>query len=515
MTASFDNAHMDASQPGLEVVPQERVYHTEQWPQIQNQDVGMEAVQDSRLEPVYIYHNHHQDKQDKQDEHESPNEPATPFLTRSSRWRRPWVIIACIALVIVVVGAVIGGVLGSRAVRMSNSDASSSPTAGSSPTASNSTSNGTSNGTLTTSLIRQGSMLTVAGWRKPLGVEIYLFYQDDRGGLRYSRYDGSRAFSTEKSPNNTYWDTSASFNSFAQNGTHLASTMIVYHQDYQPQTEIFYIGAGSQLLGSSFNPTLPGGFNVNGAINNQNFYTNLSTTSVASFWPYVIYQRSSGQIVRVRNVLDENWGPVLDKWIAVGQNITGLVGTKLAVVPLTSTFSEMCWIGGYGIIYQDTNNRLAAYVPDLERVSQATDYEASWPTGTQLNNTNFPPSLVLPKNSPIAAFTVARPSDTGPKKRVNTYILYLDESSDINVIYNVDEKSWKTSQPEVLRGADPDTNIACLTLTMSASNGTGKLMNLEEATGDNRCYFQRGGEVVEAVMSPGMVWTVTESVLIV
>ena len=122
------------------------------------------------------------------------------------------------------------------------------------------------------------------------------------------------------------------------------------------------------------------------------------------------------------------------------------------------------------------------------------------------------PSIDLPKQAPIAALSVARPAD--PKQRVDTYVWYLDAASNINVLYTDTSSGspvWRTSQPTALRGADPDTSLACLTMATSpqAANGSPKLLEL--ASADTKCYFQRGGLAVEARLELGD-WIVTGNV---
>ena len=67
---------------------------------------------------------------------------------------------------------------------------------------------------------------------------------------------------------------------------------------------------------------------------------------------------------------------------------------------------------------------------------------------------------------------------------------------------------WKTSQPEALQGADPDTNIACLNLATSPSNSAQSEQLLEPASPDiTKCFFQKGGLAMEATLVD-TEWTV-------
>jgi hypothetical protein len=119
----------------------------------------------------------------------------------------------------------------------------------------------------------------------------------------------------------------------------------------------------------------------------------------------------------------------------------------------------------------------------------------------------------MPNLSPIAAFSVARPQDE--QQRVDTYVLYLDASSNINMLFtdtSSGSPTWKASQPPALRGVDPDTSIACLTMATSPNSSTGFEQLLEPASeSTSRCYFQKGGEVLEARFD-GKDWAIAGKV---
>jgi len=126
------------------------------------------------------------------------------------------------------------------------------------------------------------------------------------------------------------------------------------------------------------------------------------------------------------------------------------------------------------------------------------------------------PTISIPKLSPIAAFSVARPSDA--QQRVNTYVLYLDASLNINMLYTDTSSGspvWKSLQPAALKGVDPNTSIACLTLATTRSNAAQSEQLLEPASGSaNRCYFQRSGRVEAQLDGDRGCWTITGNVTI-
>ena len=119
------------------------------------------------------------------------------------------------------------------------------------------------------------------------------------------------------------------------------------------------------------------------------------------------------------------------------------------------------------------------------------------------------PFITIPKRAAIAAFSVARPADT--QQRVDTYVLYLDSASNINMLYTDSSSgsaTWKTSQPAALRSVDSNSNIACLTMATSPRDEAGNSVSLEAASDDTKCFFQKGGALMEARLS-GLDWSVT------
>lgn len=122
------------------------------------------------------------------------------------------------------------------------------------------------------------------------------------------------------------------------------------------------------------------------------------------------------------------------------------------------------------------------------------------------------PSITLPRLAPIAAFSVARADD--PQQRVDTYVLYPDASSNVHMLYTDSSSGsavWKTTQPAALRGIDKDSSIACLTFSTSNQNAANSAILLEPASEENKCYFQKGGQIMEAKLK-GIDWEVTGNV---
>lgn len=319
-----------------------------------------------------------------------------------------------------------------------------------------------------------------------------MFYQDADHKVYQSIYDSSKP-----AVDNSYWAPPVGYSTFSTDSTRLAVTQIIYGSAFNPQTEVFYIGEGAQVLGINMNSinTPPVDDDSIGKVH----LTAAPGTSIAAYWPWLVYQDSRGMIREVRDRLLGGFSPAAE-WDNKDLNITGLSGTRLALVPVYSSFSLIAVRGGYGIVYQGQDNGLYAVVHDLPNVPD-DQMVLSW-------NKEFP-KTIIPKNAAFTAFSTARASD--PLQRVNTYVLYVDASSNINVVYVDSDSGWKTSKPSVLQGVDKDTDIACITLATSPVNVAGSAVNLQPPSNESRCYFQRGGNVIEAV-TDGTNWRVTGTV---
>ncbi|KAK4448745.1 hypothetical protein QBC34DRAFT_102424 [Podospora aff. communis PSN243] len=421
--------------------------------------------------------------------------------TRSTQPKRRRLIISGVLVVLlVVVAAVLGGVLGSRVAATGSADREASldsgggdgapqesPTARAKGASSATPTTGQPSATPATELVRRGSALSVTGMRKSDGgLHILLFYQDNREKLRYSQCDTRRL----NGGNGTCWGGSTSFSSLARPAAQFAASSLVYGSLYNAQTELFYTGENSRLLGCNINSakTPPVGED---SVNAMDITTG-TNSSLAAYWPWTIYQDSELGLHHVRNQLLSGWSPA-SAWDNNKINVAAIAGSKLAIVPMSSNFSRIALKGGYAVFYQARDGHLAVHVTDLDSPELDPTYPLSWPTAI--------PSILLPPLSPIAAFSVARPQDK--QQRVDTHVLYLDASSNINVLYTRMSSSgsptWRTSQPAALQGVDPDTSIACLNMATSPRTSTEFEQLLEEPSeSTNRCYFQRGGRLVEA-----------------
>ncbi|KAK4098890.1 hypothetical protein N658DRAFT_430994 [Parathielavia hyrcaniae] len=439
-----------------------------------------------------------------------PAEPAELAKAQASRKKRLWLIIGGVIAVVVILAAVLGGVFGSRAANSSASSQSQSGTnsgdsggsgdpgdSGGSDQNPSTTGNTTdtttsSNNSTSTPSIRQGSGLSVTGWRKPDGsVETYLFHQDPGNGLRYSRCDTSRRLSGNDS---ACWESPVSFGSLAHAGTRLAASTILSGDEYQPQIQLFYTDFQTRLLGIAINAQAQP--NISDDSVNKKTISTGRNSSLTAYWPWAMYQSGAGTLFHVRNLLSGSFEPSDSSWDNNETNTTALDGSRLAVVPTSTDFALIAVKAGYAVFYQHpASRRLAVAITDLGHPQVPDGFTQPWPVAL--------PNIVLPARTPIAAFSVARPRDR--LRRVDTYVLYLDGDGDIGVLYTVVSSGsgsgiagWTTAQPEALRGADRDTDIACLTMPTSFRDAAGAGLLLEEASAETaRCFFQRGGKVVE------------------
>ncbi|KAK3342031.1 hypothetical protein B0T25DRAFT_357290 [Lasiosphaeria hispida] len=489
------NRRYEAQQPGLEVVPQEQLQYGQQ-PEVRNPYEAKEVV-------VPKYADQHTPPSGYASQYEAQYEApiaveATPVRPR--RRRKWWLIIGGVVALVVVIAAVLGGVLGSRLTATQTGDGSSAEGAGAqTPTLTAPTGSPTATATGLPQLARAGSPLTVTAMRKTDGgLDIMLYYQDKDNTLGYARCDTSRVLKG----NESCWKTNGTFHTFSNAKTQMAVTNLVWETRFKPQTQLFYTGSQNRMLGTSFNdqsnPPI-----IEDSINNKQ-YTTGPDSSVAAYWPWSIYQNAEAGLVHIRNNPPAFIGPS-DTWDQSTINITALAGSKIAMVPVSTNATRIAGKGGYGVFYQSLDSRLSAAVTHLFELDST--YPLSWPTNL--------PLITLPKRNAIAAFSTARQSDA--LQRVDTHVLYLDAESNINMLYtdsSTDPPNWRTAQPAALRGVDAGTNIACTTMSTSSRNEAFNEMMLEPVSEDVRCYFQKGGKLMEGKLMEGKLdgvdWKVGE-----
>lgn len=149
-------------------------------------------------------------------EHASSSHAMPPETPPRHRRKRLWFLLSAVGA-IVIIASVVGGVVGSRAMQ------------GKSDTRDDGSGPSPSNATTPLKSIRQGSELSVTGWRKRNGVEIYLSYQGPDDKLRFSRYDSGRGTFTV---NNSYWEGPTDLGSSVGPRARIADAMILWDQDF-------------------------------------------------------------------------------------------------------------------------------------------------------------------------------------------------------------------------------------------------------------------------------------------
>ncbi|KAK4220137.1 hypothetical protein QBC37DRAFT_381845 [Rhypophila decipiens] len=426
----------------------------------------------------------------------------TPKKKSTSRKRLLW-IIGTLVVLMVILAAVLGGVLGSKASKSTSpavTEAGPKPAggpgtggAGTGGAGNSTNSNSTSTDIPRPKTLRQGSSLSVTGWRNMDGhVEKYLTFQTPQDELRLMKSPGV----------NGSWEAPMSFNAYPKPDTKITATILMFQDYFRPQIEIFYTGKQSRFLGTNYNDQNPGDIKfVEDSVNSLKFFTGLNS-SLASYWPWIIQQDSDGTLVHVRDRLGGDFGPN-PVWDRNRLNATAQAGSSLAIVPLSTNFSAMAVEGGYAAFYQQIEGgTLAVEVPSLATARELFEnYSLSWDLDI--------PTITLPRRAQLAAFSVARDD---AESWVNTYVLYIDEEDNINVLYtdmSTGVPVWTIVQPEQLKGVDTDSSLACLTLASSPAGPSGGPILLEVGSEDNmRCYFVRGGLVQEAKLSEFGGWSV-------
>ncbi|KAK4034580.1 hypothetical protein C8A01DRAFT_38933 [Parachaetomium inaequale] len=468
--------HNPREQPGLEVVPSVHG-HGQSLPEVRADEYANSSKEAVITNSSHLVHDALLTSQ------HPPGQPELASPRQRQQNRRLWIYIGSAVAVLVILGATLGGVYGSRAA----SAASGSGTT----TTSNATSSGSNTTTTGPQPIRPGSSLSVAGWRKPdNNLQTYLFYQDPQNMLKYSRYDTS---SCSAGNDSSCWELPQDI-MLADAGTPLAASTILWGQQYNAQIEVFY-SAIKKLQGfnlSRLNQTNPE-TNADSVVDKG--YPTGPDTRLAAYWPWTVYQGSTGELFHVRNkLLADTLQPVSD-WDNGNLGIPAMNGSRLAVVPTSTNFTRIATTGGYAVFYQNSDARLAVSIEGLS----SSDLHLTPPWSINI------PVITLPRQAPLAGFSVARTGDAN--QRVDTYILYLDaEAPDVNMLFtnsSSGQPQWQTARPAALRGVDPDIDLACLTMPASPAADGESALPIGDELETARCYFQKGGVLTEVKWSNG------------
>ncbi|KAB5551416.1 hypothetical protein GE09DRAFT_171737 [Coniochaeta sp. 2T2.1] len=443
---------------------------------------------------------------------ESSGRTRTVCFPRTRRQRLICLVVG-IALVAIVVGAAVGGTIASKRAKETSTSsfpATSTTTSTSSPTPSASSSSAPT----PPKSIKKNSSLAVTAYRKVNGVEVHLFFQGPDNVVYQSVYDSSKGPSTANS--SSLWQPPVGATTQPAATSPLCATTTIWDQYFQVsesantlktaatdsssqgQIGLYHFSPPDNLLtGTNFNDQLKPPIQADGIFTFS--LTSHPASRISCYWPYIVYHDVNNNFVEMRNDLDGfgkgTFSPS-SGYTARSLKTPGAQGSSVAVVPLSTVMSISASRGGYGVIGQSPGGDLVAFIPDEQQTANVT---RSWSTGA-----NFP-SINLPQGSSFAAFATARPGDRN--NRTDTYVLYQTAGGAIEMVYRDDESDWKTAQPAdppaALAEADVGTDIACVTMPESMRDNVGRAVTLEAASTETRCYFQRGGGVVEVQLRQG------------
>ncbi|KAH0526808.1 hypothetical protein TsFJ059_010089 [Trichoderma semiorbis] len=376
---------------------------------------------------------------------------------RKPRRTKLWLILAGAALLLVIAGAVLGGVLGSRhshKAPLETLGASATPEASVKPPSS---SDPPPNAVYATSGIG-----VTGWWTGSSSFTIRLIYQGHDGDLRLMRYhsgDGK-------------WSTLASLTGTnAKLGTPIAASCFnipfffftpVTNSNNFTQVEIFYLNEANEI---------------------QEFYfreQDLPSPSAQTFnGSGIMSSKDDSDQMKEAYYVNLTWAQ--SEVVLECQNSSAFVE-----VPYSVTAGRF---GGEKIIYQQDDQKLL-----IEERNNSTD---KFNVGA--------PSITLPANAAMGAFTVPRDSDTS-NGAMNTYILWQDSTGALQMTWEDDDTGWRTSStPASLGNPDKGTGISCLTPTLWA------VASLLSDYGMARCYYLVDGNIRE-VQYDGSNWSVIGNV---
>ncbi|KAI0971465.1 hypothetical protein F4678DRAFT_85102 [Xylaria arbuscula] len=365
-------------------------------------------------------------------------------------------------LILIVVGAVVGGVVGSR--RSDSVSSTATPGTPTSPSSSSPTSAVTSSRP-----IQSNSGLAVAGWRTQNDYfDFRVFYQDQDDDLRFSEYQSDGAG----------WGNSTKVDrEDVMLNTTLGATVIL--EMNPPQYELFFHNTSSLVTGNNFRDRVT---RLGGDFDSIDNYPLLAHTRsrLSTYWPYIVLQRPNGTLQVV------NWiGTDPTLWKNQSLEIVASEGTSLAVIPLSSSYQAPYKAA---LVYRRTDGILALH---------SLEYGTA---GSGLQTVEIGGSY----ESSFGAFAVARENDLN--KGTNMYILYQTESNDLEYVYFKGD-SWELgSSSDVLKNADPSTDITCL--TESIWDGLAAMSSTYDMS---RCYFYSRGQIKQ-VQFNGSLWTEAENI---
>lgn len=115
------------------------------------------------------------------------------------------------------------------------------------------------------------------------------------------------------------------------------------------------------------------------------------------------------------------------------------------------------------------------------------------------------PNMEVPEEGSFSAFTVARSDGSD---LVNTHIVYIDEAHSVQHVWTDDGVEWQAASPEQLVNLDDGSDIACISMSGGEEGGEAWTQPVFMRTGTHlsRCYYQRGGSLIEAQLQGNNDW---------
>ncbi|KAJ4854846.1 uncharacterized protein T069G_10404 [Trichoderma breve] len=398
---------------------------------------------------------------------------------RKPRRKKLWLVLAGIALLLVIVGAVLGGVLGSRHIHKAPTETPGVATApdasGKPPRSSDPPPNA----------VYATSGIGVTGWwTGSSSFTIRLIYQGHDGDLRLMQYhSGDGKWSTLANLTGTNAKLGTPIAASCFNIPFFFFTPMTSSNNFT-QVEIFYLNEANEMQEFYFreqDSPSPSARTFNGSgIMSSKGWKAAGDTKIATYWPSVIFQDNSDQIQEAYYA-NLTWA----------QSEVGLKcqnRSAFAEVPYSVTAGRF---GGEKIIFQQDNQKLL--VEERDNSTDKLDVAA--------------PSITIPANAAMGAFTVPRDPDTADGT-MNTYILWQDSTGALQMTWEDDGTGWRTSSmPASLGSPDKGTGISCLTPTLWA------VASLLSDYGMARCYYLVDGNIRE-VQYDGSNWSVIGNVQI-
>lgn len=259
----------------------------------------------------------------------------------------------------------------------------------------------------------------------------------------------------------------------------LLSNMMSYHD--QPQYELFFQNTSSLVTGNNFRDRVTG---IGGDFDSIDGFPILahSKSRLVTCWPYIVLQKPN-RTLSVVNWIGQNPTP----WQNYSLGIDASKGSSLAILPLSKTYEDPY---RSALVYRGSDGVLALH--SLEYGTTGSELQTGWSYLVILSLSAFLTNWRLLVDiggsylSSFGAFAVAREND--PNNGTNIYILYQTESNDLEYVYNRGD-SWKLgASSDVLKNADPSTDITCL--TESIWDGLAVMSSKYDMS---RCFFYSGG----------------------